>query len=203
MGSPPLIARFTIQRMRKLLLLLPAALLLLTPHVVPAQTQKPKATDLRSVLLEQLQSTHNKAEWFVPIDTAVANLTPEQARWVPKPNAQMHSVAQLVAHLVYWNERSLAQLRHEKQASFSGNNEETFVGYDVNKITAAEWTTLVARLDHCMTGYEDWVKSASAADLAANASLLAHVGAHNAYHLGEIVYVRKLQGSWDASKGVK
>jgi DinB superfamily len=189
--------------MRKLLVLLPAALLILTPHVVPAQQQKPKATDLRSVLLEQLESTHNQAQWFVPFDTAVANLTPEQARWVPKPNAQMHSVAQLVAHLVYWNERSLAELKHEKQAPFSGNNEDTFVGYDVNKITAAEWTALVASFDHCMTGYEDWVRSASDADLAANASTIAHVGAHNAYHLGEIVYVRKLQGSWDPSKGVK
>jgi hypothetical protein len=73
----------------------------------------------------------------------------------------------------------------------------------VNQITAPEWSALVARLDRCMTGYEQWVKSASDADLAANASLIAHVGTHNAYHLGEIVYVRKLQGSWDASKGVK
>jgi hypothetical protein len=33
--------------------------------------------------------------------------------------------------------------------------------------------------------------------------MIAHVGTHNAYHTGEIVYVRKLQGSWDPSKGVK
>jgi hypothetical protein len=187
--------------MRKLLF---AALLIATPLAF-AQQQKPKATDLRSVLLEQLQSTHNQAEWFVPIDTALANLTPDQARWTPKAGGpgQMHSVAQLTAHLVYWNERSLAQLKHEKAATYSGNNEDTFVGYDVNKITAAEWSALVVRLDRCMTGYEQWVKSASDADLAANASTLAHVGTHNAYHLGEIVYVRKLQGSWDPNKGVK
>ena len=47
------------------------------------------------------------------------------------------------------------------------------------------------------------VLGASDADLAAHASTIAHVGTHNAYHLGEIVYVRKMQGSWDASKGVK
>ena len=35
------------------------------------------------------------------------------------------------------------------------------------------------------------------------ASEIAHVGAHNAYHIGQIVYVRKLQGSWYPSKGVK
>jgi len=191
--------------MRKLVL---SAALLMAPLTVSsavAQTPQPKPMDLREVLLTQLHSTHDKAEWFVPLDTAVAGLTPDQARWTPKAGGpgQMHSVAQLVAHLVYWNERSLAQLRGEKPAAFSGNNEDTFVGYDVNKITAAEWTALVARFDHCMTGYEDWVKSASDADLAKAANLIAHVGAHNAYHLGEIVYVRKLQGSWDPSKGVK
>ncbi len=188
--------------------LLSVALLLAAPLALPsaiAQSPQPKPMDLRAVLLQQLHSTHDKAEWFVPLDTAVAGLTPEQARWTPKAGGpgQMHSVAQLVAHLVYWNERSLAQLKHENAATYSGNNEDTFVGYDVNKITAAEWTALVARLDRCMTGYEDWVQHASDADLAKAASLLAHVGTHNAYHLGEIVYVRKLQGSWDPSKGVK
>jgi len=181
-------------------------LVLAAATLAGAQAPKPApATDLRSVLLEQLHSTHDKAEWFVPIDTAVAGLTPEQARWTPHAGGpgQMHSVAQLVAHLIYWNERSLAQLRHQKPAAYSGNNEDTFVGYDVNHITPAQWSALVARLDHCMTGYEQWVQHASDADLAHNASLLAHIGTHNAYHLGEIVYVRKLQGSWDPSKGVK
>jgi hypothetical protein len=33
--------------------------------------------------------------------------------------------------------------------------------------------------------------------------LIAHAGAHNAYHIGQILYVRRLQGSWDPAKGVK
>ena len=191
--------RATIPRMRKTLF----AALLVAPAIAFAQQQQPKPMDLRAVLLTQLHSTHEKAEWFVPLDTAVANLTPDQARWLPKTDAQMHSVAQLVAHLVFWNENSLAKLRGEKPAPFSGNNEETFVGYDVNKITAAEWKELVARYDRDMDGFEQWVQKASDADLAKGANMIAHVGAHNAYHLGEIVYVRKLQGSWDPNKGVK
>ncbi len=45
--------------------------LLLTPLAVAQTPAKaaPPAT-LRSVLLAQLRSTHNKAEWFVPINTA-------------------------------------------------------------------------------------------------------------------------------------
>jgi hypothetical protein len=29
------------------------------------------------------------------------------------------------------------------------------------------------------------------------------IEAHNAYHIGQIVYLRKLQGSWNPDKGVK
>jgi uncharacterized damage-inducible protein DinB len=188
--------------MRKLLF---AAVLIATPLAFAQQPQKPQPMNLREVLVKQLHSTHDKAEWFVPLDTAVAGLTPDQVRWTPKAGGpgQMHSVAQLVAHLVYWNENALAQLHGEKPAAYSGNNEDTFVGYDVNKITAEEWTALVARFDQGMTGMEQWVQSASDADLAKGANMIAHVGTHNAYHTGEIVYVRKLQGSWDPSKGVK
>ena len=39
----------------------------------------PQKPTLKSILLEQLRSTHNKAEWFVPANTAVAGLTAEQA----------------------------------------------------------------------------------------------------------------------------
>ena len=190
--------------------LLTAAFLTAAPLALLSQApQPPRATTLRAVLLEQLHSTHDKSEWFVSFDTAVANLTPEQARWLPHPagptpaGAQMHSVAQLVAHLVYWNENSLARLRGQKPAPYSGNNEDTFVGYDVNHITAAQWSALTARYDRCMTDLEQWVQSASDADLAAHASGLAHIGTHNAYHIGEIVYDRKLQSSWNPATGVK
>jgi hypothetical protein len=61
------------------------ALLLLAPLSL-AQTPKPTPPPptLRSILLSQLRSTHTEEEWFVPVNIAVANLTPEQARWIPK-----------------------------------------------------------------------------------------------------------------------
>ena len=49
------------------------SVLLSLPTLAFAQ-QKPMT--LKAVLLEQLRSTHNKAEWFVPANTAVAGLTP-------------------------------------------------------------------------------------------------------------------------------
>jgi uncharacterized damage-inducible protein DinB len=160
-----------------------------------SQDQKPAPT-LKSILLEQLRSTHNKAEWFVPANTAVEGLTAEQASWTDgKGN---HSVGQLVNHLVYWDRRSLQKFNGEPQEKFSGNNDETFNNFDAKK-----WESMVKQLDEVMTDWENAVEGADDAKLKDFYSEIAHIGAHNAYHIGQIVYVRKEQGSWNPEKGVK
>jgi DinB superfamily len=158
--------------------------------------QKKPAPTLKSILLDQLHSTHDKSDWFVCGNVAVANLTPEQARWTDgKGN---HSVGQLTYHLVFWNQRALQNFRGEKPAKFSGNNDETFNNFD-----AKQWNDMVHQFDQVMTDIEKAVESATDAQLAEWAPTIANISTHNAYHVGEIVMVRKEQGAWDASKGVK
>ena len=159
-----------------------------------AQNQTP--TTLRGVLLEQLQTVHNQKDWFVPISVAVDGVTADQANWTDgKGN---HSIGQLAYHLLFWNRRALADFKGENPGKFSGNNEETF-----NNIDAKQWAATIKELDQVMTDWEKAVQSADEARLQKNASLVAHVGAHTAYHLGQIIYVRREQGSWDPEKGVK
>jgi uncharacterized damage-inducible protein DinB len=167
------------------------------PCILAAQTPQPKPpTTLKGVLLEQLRTTHNAQDWFASGNTAIAGLTAEQARWTDgKGN---HSVGQLTYHLVFWNKRSLMQFKGEKPAKFDGNNDETF-----NNFTPEQWNDLVKQFDQVMTEWEKAVEAADDATVAKKASLIAHVGAHNAYHIGQIVFVRKEQGSWDPAKGVK
>lgn len=169
----------------------------------PAKPAGPPPT-LRSILLSELRSTHNKAEWFVPVNTAVAGMTAEQASWVPRnadgkldPDAN-HSVGMLAYHLVFWGEASLHKLRGENTPPFKGENEETF-----NKFDSASWNDVVQRLDRLMTGLEDWTEHANDAELASAAGTLTHICTHTAYHTGQILYVRKLQGSWNPENGVK
>lgn len=158
--------------------------------------QSPTApTTLRGVLLEQLHSTHDKEEWFAPMDVAVAGLTAEQAKW--SPGKGQHSVGQLVYHLWFWDARSLAQFKGEKLPAFDNNNDETFDDFD-----PAQWNQLVKKFDQVMSDWEKAVESADDKKLADNASLIAHIGAHNACHIGQIIYVRKLEGAWDPAKGV-
>lgn len=161
----------------------------------PAFAQDQKPATLRSILLEQLKTTHNNNDWFVSPSKAVEGLTAEQASWTDgKGN---HSIGQLAYHLVFWNSRSLATFKGESPAKFSGNNEETFNNFD-----AKSWSAIVKQLDQVMTDIENFVESADDATLSKFASRIAHIGTHNAYHTGQIIYIRRLQGSWDPQKGV-
>lgn len=173
------------------------ALLLLISLSLCAHAQNEKRpTTLKGVLLEELRTTHNQEDWFVPASNAVQGLTAEQAKW--SPGGGQHSVGQLVYHLVFWNTRELADFKGEQSPKFSGNNDETFSNFDDK-----QWNALVKQLNDVLTEWEKAVEAADDAKIAASASLIAHTCTHNAYHVGQIVYVRKLQGSWDASKGVK
>ncbi|MCU1323082.1 MAG: hypothetical protein JWM43_2731 [Acidobacteriaceae bacterium] len=180
------------------------ALLLLTPFAHPQAPTKPEPpATLRSILLAQLHSTHDKAEWFVPVNTAVANLTPEQARWIPKsetpnPAPADHSVGMLAYHLLFWNTNALAKFKGEKAPPDPADNTETF-----NKFDASNWPDTVRKLDAVLTAWEQAVAAAPDSKLAAEAATIAHIGTHNAYHTGQILEIRKLQGSWEPNKGVK
>src|SRR6266496_1335440 len=59
--------------------------------------QSPQPVTLRSILLEQLKTTHNAKDWFVPISVATDGLTPEQVNW--KDGKGNHSVGQLAYHV--------------------------------------------------------------------------------------------------------
>ena len=161
---------------------------------VSAQDKKP--TTLREVLLAELRSTRSNPEWFVPANVAVRGLTAEQASWTDgKGN---HSVGQLAYHLVFWNQQNLSRLRGENPEKFSGNNDETFTKFDTKT-----WEATVKRLDDVMKELEKWVETAEEEQLKQAAQVFTHISTHNAYHIGQIIYVRKEQGSWDPKNGVQ
>lgn len=174
------------------------AVCLILAIALPAYSQNKdeKPTTLRGILLEQLQTTHNKQDWFASGNTAMDGLTAEQASW--KDSAGNHSVGQLVYHLVFWNQEELAKFKGEPPPKYSGKNDDTFNNFDPK-----QWPSLVQQFDAVMTDWEKTVQSADEKKLQEWAPTIARMGTHNAYHIGEIVIVRKEQGSWNPEKGVK
>ncbi len=161
-----------------------------------SQQATKRVVTLRSSLLEQLRTTHNEKDWFVPANVAVEGLTAEQASWTDgKGN---HSIGQLTNHLVFWNRQVLAKFKGEKPAKYGGDNDETFNAFD-----AKSWGALVRQLDEVMVELEKQVEVMPDDQLQKFAADIGHIATHNAYHVGQIVYVRKLQGSWNPARGVK
>jgi len=151
---------------------------------------------LRSILLEQFKTTHDNQDWFVPASKAVEGMTADQAAW--KDGNANHSIAQLVSHLIFWDQEQLALLQ-KKGAPYQGKNDDTF---NIN-LDKGTWESMVKQLDAVLTDWEKAIEGADDRTLQSWASTIAHVSAHNAYHTGQILYIRKQQGSWNPEKGVK
>ena len=177
--------------MKKIAVLLAVSLCL---HAYAQNPQKEKPMTLKAVLLDQLKTTHNQEDWFVPANIAVEGLNAEQASW---KSSAGHSVGQLTYHLVFWDKQTLAKFKGEAPEKFSGNNDDTF------KFDPKDWDASVKALDQVMTDWENAIEKADEAKLKGSYSTIGKIATHNAYHIGEIVMVRKEQGAWNPEKGVK
>ena len=171
-----------------------AVLLLCLASQVSAQAPQAKTpATLKSIALQGLRETHNEKNWFVSGKEALQGLTPEQAAWSDGKN---HSVGQLAQHLIFWNQQMLSQFKGVKPPK-APENDETF------KFDPKNWNSVVKQYDEVMTELEKVVEAASDADVQKMAPGAARIAQHNAYHLGEIVMVRKAQGAWNPDTGVK
>ncbi|HET6980749.1 MAG TPA: DinB family protein [Myxococcaceae bacterium] len=170
-----------------------AVLLFLSQPVLAAEA---KTVTLKSSLLDQLKTTHDQQDWFVPVKPAIDGVTAAQAVW--KPQGGDHSIGQLANHLLFWNSQNLAKLKGVAAPKFDGNNDETFNAFD-----QAKWDQVRKDLDRVLTELEKLVERADEKTLQKWAPTLGRIATHNAYHTGQILVLRKMQGAWDPSKGVK
>ena len=92
------------------------------------KSQTPEKLTLKKVLLAQLKTTHNKEEWFAPLNVAIDGITAEQANW--KEKGADHSIAELTTHIIFWNQQELSKFLNQPVPKFSGDNNETFAAVD-------------------------------------------------------------------------
>jgi uncharacterized damage-inducible protein DinB len=148
---------------------------------------------LKTVLLQQLKNSHSKEEWFAPINVAVNGITAEQSNW--KDSSDNHSIGQLVSHLVFWNERVLKSFQGNTPPDFKGDNATTFTQLNEN-----EWNAATRKLDSIQTLFEQLVETGSHDQLKEWSSTIGNLGMHNAYHTGQIIYIRKRNGWWKPAR---
>ena len=154
------------------------------------------SNELKEVLAINLKKSHFQNNWYVSLNASIEGLTNEQAHW--KDSSDNHSICELVSHLTYWNEHLLMIFNGKEPAEFDGNNKGTFTIY-----CDQDWETSVRRIKELSEQWDEAVESGTADQIYDRRNALANMASHNAYHTGQIMYIRKMNGWWDNEKGVQ
>lgn len=162
----------------------------------------------KQLLLEQFIACYDEPNWFVPLASALDGLTSGQASW--KSGSQNNSIWQIVNHLIFWNRRYLNRFKDIPNPEFKYDNNITFEGEKTSG-SESDWANTKKQLNNVMDEWKAALKEADnntldkiPKDLTEGVwySYIALGNIHIAYHTGQIVTIRKEQGSWDPSKGV-
>jgi uncharacterized damage-inducible protein DinB len=139
----------------------------------------------KDVLSDQLLANANDPSWYVSFNEAVEGLSEEEAFW--NPNEECNSIAEIVQHLLYWNETWQARYlkSHVNAVPSIGDNNKSFIILEVLLL----WQEILSneKLESDVLGFQVPAKWWE---------ILGNVTTHNAYHIGQIIYIRKLQKSW-------
>ncbi|GGP12904.1 DinB family protein [Oceanobacillus neutriphilus] len=153
-------------------------------------------THAKSVLLDQLLANANDQSWHLSFDQAVEGVTEKEAFW--RPDTDSHCIAEITSHLIYWNR--VWQTRYEQsnvQAvkalednadTFQVSSEQSFSDLKNDLLNILlNWQKLITgeqKLESIVPGFpveaEWW-------------NLISNAATHNAYHIGQIVYIRKMK----------
>ncbi len=156
-------------------------------------------------ILQLWKETFEEEGWHVPVLAALDGLTAPQAAWKPSP--ERHSVWQIADHLAFWKEYLLRRLRGAPRRPTGWAK-----GLDwraIPEVTEAAWTAAVQRLVDAQAALKAELGLRTDEDLEKPLPdspfplySIQTMVIHDAYHCGQICYIRALQGipakgSWD------
>ena len=119
------------------------------------------------------------------------------------PDGNVRSIWQIVDHMIYWQEFSLALLRGEtpENPEHAADSWTT----QVSPTNESEWNHAVnAFLEgiRAAEGFtDDLDQSVSARQGRSRAEVIGMLVGHNSYHLGQVVLIRRMLGAWPPPSG--
>lgn len=156
------------------------------------------ASKRAQILYDQFIVCYNEEGWFMPLTKALEDLSEEQ--FIRKANEKSHSIRQITDHLLFWNERYLMRLKDIPldTVKIEKDNDPTFNMYD-----SLSKDELIKKLYEVFDELSEIFKNISDEKLDENAfknfpdntdkwwEVLENIAVHNAYHIGQIVFIRK------------
>lgn len=153
-------------------------------------------TDL---LLRMLDTTYDNESWYAPFKHAIEGLTAEQARWRPAGDTAK-SVWENVNHLIYYKERLAANLEGSELPQNLDGDETFYLTKQSND--DKEWSGVVERAEIVQLKLRESLNKTTTKVLEQNSleEKLFDIMLHDAYHTGQIIQIRKMQGSWPSHR---
>ncbi|RKL64693.1 hypothetical protein CR203_24945 [Salipaludibacillus neizhouensis] len=151
--------------------------------------------NIKELLLNQFRACHYRDTWFVSLNTALEGLSSEQASCKSKDST--NSILEIVNHLYFYNQLELNRFKGIANNVNVSDNKVTF-----SDLQKTSWTILVEQIFKTMTDWENVIESSDEAHLKKCSENLTYINLHNAYHIGQILYIRKSRGIWDGSGGI-
>ncbi|MFJ5770111.1 DinB family protein [Psychrobacillus sp. NPDC093180] len=153
--------------------------------------------EVKTLLLQQWASCLDEEDWFPPLDKVLENINYEQALWKPAEGA-MNSIWELVCHLLFYEKRLLlrflGETANEPQAE---DNKSTF---RLPTETSENWEKTKQEYFYVHRELEKILAKAEQEDLyrqiPGERSLVLEMKSlamHDAYHIGQIVFLSKMQ----------
>ena len=161
----------------------------------------------KDLLTYQFDICFDTNGWFVAVRNAVAGMTAEQAAW--RPEGSDNSIWESLTHLNFYNSAYLQRFKGSGVDTDSTANDDTFVQSE--RPSAEEWEAEVARYVEVFNEFRELLRSADESKFEETVrdrehrrwwEVLADLNAHNAYHAGQILLLRKMQGAWNPKHGV-
>lgn len=147
----------------------------------------------KAIFLAQLQAIHKQNTWFVSLKSALNGLNETNT----KEKKFINSIEGIVQHLIFYNELELKKFKGEIIEQRMQDNYTTFRNQEQKS-----WVTTTVTLHAILQDWEQTINDATQEKIAAWEETLSYVFLHNAYHIGQIVYIRKQAGDWSDVKGV-
>jgi hypothetical protein len=142
-------------------------------------------TDARTLTTKFWNDAWTEGLWAASWSKSIDGLTPEQAAW--SPAAGRHSIWQIVLHMVFWRENELRRFATGQAPSADEVAKLNFP--EVTDVTPGAWDQARARLRATQEKL-----AATFADPSRNLERAQYLVPHDAYHFGQINYLRALQG---------
>jgi hypothetical protein len=140
----------------------------------------------RSEMLELWTDMWKEGNWVPSWPDSLAGLSTQDAAW--KPDANSHSIWQEVVHTIFWRRVTLNIMGGGKSPTDEEVEHGEFAAPD--NPTDAAWSSTVHELEKTQTAIADAIQ-----DDSKDVSRVPYHILHDAYHLGRITQLRRMQGT--------